>query len=256
MDDSDLPLPVAPFSPAELSQPAIVDQGVTDRCLLRVARHTLGSLAELQHAFDRATKHGVPAATACDYKLFDGMTDLIDPQGEGSGFGEPFDDSPWTAKACAELIDKLSTAPVYLVSETAWVVEWRGATAHRFEVILPRLLPDPARTAWWASAALNEMTLLDEEGWLKGTKRAPKRIDYDARTTPWSVLAFYLPPLGLTTGHWACRRRLSKYLVPMLLRVQKGLEMFDAPRDHACFETTRFFSAARYLGQSGMTSMQ
>ncbi len=100
------------------------------------------------------------------------------------------------------------------------------------------------------------MTLLDEEGWLKGTKRAPKRIEYDARTTPWSILAFYLPPLGLTTGHWACRRRLSKYLVPMLLRVQKGLEMFDAPRDHACFETSRFFRAARYLGQSGMTPLQ
>ena len=256
MDDSDLPLPAAPFSPAELLQPAIVDQGVTDRCLLRVARHTLGSLAAMQRAFDRAIRHGVPAATACDYNLFDGMTDLIDPGAEGSGFGEPFDDSPWTAQVCAELIDDLSTAPVYLVSETAWVVEHRGATAHRFEVILPRLLPDPARTAWWASAALNEMTLLDEEGWLKGTKRAPRRIDYDARTTPWSILAFYLPTMGLTTGHWACRRRLSKYLVPMLLRVQKGLEMFDAPRDHDCFRTSRFFRADRYLGQGGMTPLQ
>ncbi len=147
MDDSDLPLPAAPFSPAELLQPAIVDQGVTDRCLLRVARHTLGSLVAMQRAFDRAIRHGVPAATACDYKLFDGMTHLIDPRCEGSGFGEPFDDSPWTAQACAELIDDLSTAPVYLLSETAWVVEHRGATAHRFEVILPRLLPDPARTA-------------------------------------------------------------------------------------------------------------
>ncbi len=107
MNDTDLPFPVAPFSAAELSQPAIVDQGVTDRFLLRVARHKLGSLAEMQRAFDRATKYGVWAATACDYKLFDGMTDLIDPRGEGSGFGEPFDDSPWTAKACAELINKI-----------------------------------------------------------------------------------------------------------------------------------------------------
>jgi hypothetical protein len=255
MKKSALPT-VAPFSPSERSQPAIADQGRTDDCLLRAAYHTLGALAPMQHAFDRARKFGVPAASACDYNLFNGMTDLIDPQGEGSGFGEPFDDSPWTAQACAKLIDKLSRAPVYLVSETVWVAEWRGATVHRLEVILPRLLPDPARTAWWASAALNQMTLLDEEGWLKGPKRAPERIEYDARTTPWSILAFYLPPLGLAKGHWACRRRLSKRLVPMLLRVQKGLESFDGPRDHACFETTRFFSAARYLGQGGMTPLQ
>jgi hypothetical protein len=42
----------------------------------------------------------------------------------------------------------------------------------------------------------------------------------------------------------------------MLLRVQKGLEMFDAPRDHDCFRTSRFFRTDRYLGQGGMTPLQ
>ena len=142
-----------------------------------------------------------------------------------------------------------------IVSESVWVAEYRGRTAHRFEVFLPHLLDNPARTAWWASAALSGMAHLDEAGWLRGTKRWPYRIDYDARTTPWSVLAFYIPPIG-SAGHWPCLRRLSRLVVPMLLKLQKQLARFDAPADHACFETSTFFCAHRHLGRRGMATMQ
>lgn len=254
MNEEEL-LTVSPYDTRTLLPAAVAEQGPNDRCLLRVARQNTGSLPALRQAFEHALAGGVAAATASDYALFDGILGLIDPLGRASGNGEPFDESPWTARACAELIEGFAAAPVYIVNETVWVAERRGRTEHRFEVILPRLLRNPARTAWWASAALNGMATLDEEGWFRGTKRAPCRVEYEARTTPWSVLSLWLPPIG-HQDHWACRARLSKHLVAMLLRVQKDLEAFDAPDDHACFETSCYFSSARYLSQNGMPSMQ
>lgn len=259
MQDSEL-FPMLTYSPEMLSPPAIDEQERNERCLLRTMKRTLGSLPAMQRAFDNATAAGgVLAATRSDYHLFEGVGELMDPFDQEPETGEPFDESPWTSQACSRLISNLAPAPVHIVSETVWVAEWQGPALHGFEVFLPRLLPDPTRTAWWCSASLNGLALLefDDSGWLrlKGTKRAPYRIDYCGRATPWSILSFCIPRMG-HPGHWPCRRRLSRFLIPLLLQLQTANRANDAAADHAYFQTAAVFSASRYVGEQGMDSMQ
>jgi hypothetical protein len=245
----------APYDASALMPNAVEETSPNDRCLLRIPRQAVGSLPPMQRALEHAIANGVAAAIACDYDLFDGIRELIDPTGNGRTFGEPFDESPWTAAAYADLAARFALAPVYIVNETVWVAERQGLKRHQFEVILPRLLSSPARTAWWSSMALDGLTHLDEAGWFRGSKRARRSVEYERRTTPWSVLSFWVPAIG-HPGHWAARTWLSRQLVPMLLLLQEGSARFDAPDDHAFFTTSCFFRSDSYLGQSGMPSLQ
>ena len=254
MEDSEL-FSEMPYSPEMLSPPAVTEDGFVERCLMRVARRTVGSLPAMRTAFESALSgRGVQAAIVSDYDLF-GLTELVEAAGVVLNIGESPDESPWTPQACAEIISGLSTAPVLIVSDSVWVAEYRSGTQHRFEVILSNLLANPARTAWWANSALLGMARLDEEGYLRGPARNPHPVDYEARTTPWSVLSLYLPPIG-HAKHWASRRWLSRNLMRILLRLQHDSRRFDAPDDHACFATSDFFSVMKYVDRPGTPWIQ
>lgn len=114
-------------------------------------------------SWDHAHEHGVAAAVNHDHQLFAHRAGCFDPTWSDAIYTDAAALSPWTPDNVHEQLPDRDEVDVRALTPTVWLLEQWSFCEHgsrvpaaNWEVVFPRLLDDPVRTAFWASAMIEQ----------------------------------------------------------------------------------------------------
>ena len=225
--------------PAALPLPFSV-QGRADPLQLRPPTISAAELPTLCKPWRKALQDGVAAAVAHDHDLFAHIPDAHDPDSLRRDYTDSPLVSPWIARNVDRQLPSLDATGVYRLTQTLWLLQWpdeREGTV--WEVIVPSLLNDLPRAAFWAGAMVASFARLEDGS------RNRKRFAVDVTGRCGLEIGIRQTPFGI----WALRQRTSsaearasardwmtQYLIDLVLHLGEEVSPFDIPEDHQLFE--------------------
>ena len=214
--------------------------GRADPLLLRPPTISAAELPTLCKPWRKALQDGVAAAVAHDHDLFAHIPDAHDPDSLRGDYTDSPLVSPWIARNVERQLPSLDATGVYRLTQTLWLLQWpdeREGTV--WEVIVPILLNDLPRAAFWAGAMVASFARL-EDG-----PRNRKRLAVDVTGRCGLEIGIRQTPFGI----WALRQRtpsaearawvrdwMRQYLIDLVLHLGEQVSPFDIPEDHRLFE--------------------
>ncbi len=237
--------------------------------LFRLPAWPAKDLPAFRAAWERAHQHGVAAAVNHDHHLFAHRPGCFDPAWEGEIYTDAAALSPWTPDNVYEQLPDLDDVEVRALTPTVWLLEQSSycerssrLPAANWEVVFPSLLNDPARTAFWASAMIEQACFFttaltagpaprDGTGAQSAsTQRPGLRLRMGIRQTPLGIFSLVLvspaqAELDVAQQWIAARlprliRRLAthgrrydypsehrRYAAPLMLQVDRQWRRFD-----------------------------
>lgn len=180
--------------------------GRADALLLRPPTISAAELPALCKPWRRkALQDGIAAAVAHDRDLFAHIPDAHDPESLRGGHTDSPLVSPWIARNVERQLPSLDATGAYRLTQTRWLLQRpdeRGGTV--WEVIVPSLLNDLPRAAFWAGAMVASFARLEDE------PRHRKRFDVDVTGRCGLEIGIRQTPFGI----WALRQRTPQRAGP------------------------------------------
>lgn len=192
-------------------------------------------LPALRAAWKRAHQQGVAAAVNHDHHLFAHRPGCFDPAWEGEIYTDAAALSPWTPDNVYEQLPDLDEVEVRALTPTVWLLEqWSYCErssrlpAANWEVVFPSLLDDPVRTAFWASAMV--------EQFFRCNARLGQRfrLHMGIRQTPLGIFSLFVvcpAPEELE----AVQRWIVGTLPALMRRMAAHGSRYDYASEHRCF---------------------
>lgn len=192
-------------------------------------------LPALRTAWERAHQQGVAAAVNHDHHLFAHRAGCFDPSWERDMYSDGAALSPWTPDNVCEQLPDLDEVAVRALTPTVWLLEQWSYCEHgsrvpaaNWEVVFPRLLDDPVRTAFWASAMV-------ERFFVCNTRRTPRfRLRMGIRQTPLGIFSLVVP-CPMPEELEAVQRWIVGALPALMRRMATHGNRYDYTSEHRCF---------------------
>lgn len=204
----------------------------------------------LRGAWDHAHQHGVAAAVNHDHHLFAHRAGCFDPAWSDGIYTDAAALSPWTPDNVHEQLPELHEVEVRALTPTIWLLEQWSYREHgsrflaaNWEVVFPSLLNDPARTAFWASAMIEQACFFttaltagpaprDGTGAQSAsTQRPGLRLRMGIRQTPLGIFSLVLVSPAQAELE-AAQQWIAARLPRLIRRLATHGRRYDYPSEH------------------------
>lgn len=208
--------------------------------LLRPPTISAVELPTLCKPWRKALQDGVAAAVAHDHDLFAHIPDAHDPDSLRGDYTDSPLVSPWIARNVERQLPSLDATGVYRLTQTLWLLQWpdeREGTV--WEVVVPSLLNNLPRAAFWAGAMVSSFARLEDEP--RNRKRfaldvtARCGLEIDIRQTPFGIWALRQRTPS-AQARASARDWMRQFLIDLVLHLGEQVSPFDIPEDHRLFE--------------------
>ena len=225
--------------PAALQMPFCAP-GRADALLRRPPTISAAELPTLCKPWHKAPQDGVAAAVAHDRDLFAHIPDAHDPESLRGDYTDSPLVSPWIARNVECQLPNLDATGAYRLTQTRWLLQWPDECEGTvWEVIVPSLLNDLPRAAFWAGAMVASFARLE------GEPRHCERFAVDVTGRCRLEIGIRQTPVGI----WALRQRtpsaqarasardwMRQFLIDLVSHLGEQVSPFDIPGDHRLFE--------------------
>ena len=210
--------------------------GRADPLLLRPPTISAAELPTLGKPWHKALQDGVAAAVAHDHHLFAHIPDAHDPASLRRDYTDSPLVSPWLARNVERQLPSLDQPGIYRLTQTLWLLQWPDERERTvWEVVVPSLLNDLPRAAFWAGAMVASFARLEDE------PRHRKRFDVDITGRCGLEIGIRQTPFGI----WALRQRTPQRAGPSF-----GAGLDAAVPDRSGAAPRRAGQSVRHPGRS------
>lgn len=245
-----LPFSLPPALPMPFDTDAPVAPDLFDKPALLVVR-----CEPLARVWSKALRDGVAAAVTHDHALFERHPGRHDPESLNGIYTDSPLVSPWTPANLAHQLPPMERAGIRAFSPSLWLLEWDIGGSLVWELIVPALLGDPARAAFWAGAMVTAFGHVEEDRAafarfaIAAIRRLTVGLELDIRQTPFGIWCPWLPRATPAARH-AAKRWMLDHLPGLLRHMSEEVAPFDIPGDHDLFAVPLMLEPVTALPQS------
>jgi hypothetical protein len=251
MTQRNLPPCLPPALPLPFHAGGPVDVDLFDKPALPVER--CGLLARI---WSQALREGVAAAVTHDHALFERLPGRHDPESLNGIYTDSPLVSPWTPANVAHQLPPMERAGVRALTDSLWLLEWDTGGTLAWELIVPALLDDAPRTAFWAGAMVIEFGHVEEDRaasarfGIAAMRRSTVGLELDIRQTPFGIWCPWLPR-ATPPARRAAKRWMLDHLPGLLQHMSEDIAPFDNPGDHELFAVPLMLDPETAFTQAG-----
>ncbi len=206
--------------------------------------------------WSKALRDGVAAAVTHDHALFERLPGRHDPESLSGIYTDSPLVSPWTPANLAHQLPPMEQAGIRALSPSLWLLEWDIGGSLVWELIVPALLDDAPRAAFWAGAMVTAFGHVEEDRAasvrfaIAAIRRPAVGLELDIRQTPFGIWCPWLPRATPAARHTA-KRWMLDHLPDLLRHMSEEIAPFDIPGDHDLFAVPLMLHPETALTQAG-----